>query len=218
MRKWLIDIFVMAFIALVAASCSGDGKQNQFVLDGELVNGKVAKTVYLYKYLSEYNKIELLDSAVIKSGSFHMSGSCEEPSEAFVRLDKEHDVYGFVLENATLRMKIGQNSYAVTGTDDNDRLSMLVMLQHRAVNNRKHIQDAYSKLVADSSLTKSAEDSLLDLYRSQSACLRDSVYKAINERIDARPEFARVAFRTLSFTLSPLQADSLSVRLGFARK
>ncbi len=106
-------------------------------------------------------------------------------------------------------MEIGQNSYAVTGTADNVSLSQLMMKHHQGVNARKKILKEYSELIADSALTAVVEDSLLSQYRNYPLDLRNSVMSVIRENSANNILLADLVFRTMYFSLSKAQADSV---------
>lgn len=212
-----LSVIKYGFAALCAimlcASCGRTDRADSFELSGKLINGMTAKTAYLYEYLPEYGKINMIDSVAVCSGSFRFSGSRDIPVEAFVRLDSCDNAYYFMLSNARLNMRIGKNGYAVDGTADNYVVSSLVMRQRQAVNSRIEIQRSYGRQIADSTLTKQSEDSLLRLYRQIPDDFRKSLYQAIDTNAVVNKPLADLLFRMFSVELPVVEADSLAKKL-----
>ena len=166
-----------------------------------ILGSEVRGALYgVYAFLEEYRKIRLVDSADVKKNRFAFSGRCSEPTEAFILFDDKSSI-SFILSANDLTAEIGKNSYIVTGSSDNEHLSRLMMQQHRAVNERIRLQKVYKKMQTDSTLTKEAEDSLLNCYRSLSVDLRKNVEATLADT--TRPLLVRQTRRLLSFTLAP---------------
>lgn len=193
------NIILLCLIA-VTSLCGCSRKTDTFNIDGKFVNGRTASKAYLYAFLEEYRKIRLVDSADVKKNRFAFSGRCSEPTEAFILFDDKSSI-SFILSANDLTAEIGKNSYIVTGSSDNEHLSRLMMQQHRAVNERIRLQKVYKKMQTDSTLTKEAEDSLLNCYRSLSVDLRKNVEATLADT--TRPLLVRQTRRLLSFTLAP---------------
>lgn len=208
--KWWLA-FVMA---VLLSGCSGREQSTAFCLSGKLENGKTAHSVSLYKFVPEYGCLQFVDSTSIAGGSFLLHGNCDGPAEAFVRFDADSVPVYFILSNARISMKIGQNGYVVTGTDANDRYSRLVMMHRTAVNDRVRIQQEYKQLIKDSLLTKEKEDSLLLEYRDLSLQLQRQVARTIDVGLESCRPLACLTYRTFSYMLAPEQADSLVLRLS----
>ncbi len=207
MKMAAIKSLMVLLCAFLLLSCAE--KRKDFVLQGELINSRSAERAYLYRFLREYGRVELLDSADIHKSRFVIKGDCDDSAEAYIRFDKENEIYGFILSADDLYMEIGQNSYAVTGTADNVSLSQLMMKHHQGVNARKCILKEYSELIADSALTAVVEDSLLSQYRNYPLDLRNSVMSVIRENSANNILLADLVFRTMYFSLSKAQADSV---------
>ncbi len=217
MKIAAIKSLMALLCAFLLLSCAE--KRKDFVLQGELINSRSAERAYLYRFLREYGRVELLDSADVHKSRFVIKGDCDNPAEAYIRFDKEGEIYGFILSADDLYMEIGQNSYAVTGTADNVSLSQLMMKHHQGVNARKAILKEYSKLVADSTLTAAMEDSLLNQYRSYPVDLRQSVASVIRKSMDNNNVLlADLVFRTMYFALSQPQCDSIASALDLVSR
>lgn len=203
---------VLLFASLfIMSSCVGKDSSMYGRIDGVLVNGRDAKVAKLYGYMPEYGKTVLLDSADVAGGRFYLSRrSGKEVGEAFVTLDDGEDAYCFLLSDSLLTMEIGQNGYVVKGTAGNEALSTLIMKRQISVNERRRIQGVYADMQADSTLTKAAEDSLLDLYRRQSAGVRTEVLRVIDSNIDANRQLSELAYRLFSYMLTQQQSDSIA--------
>ena len=208
-RFWLCAVFVGGLLAACTQQPS-----DKFNLEGRLVNGRTAKSVALYEYLPEYGKLRFVDSAKVENGQFRLSGICMEESESFLRLDNDSVVLPFLLSPAELKMEIGQNGYAVTGTDNNVRYTKLLMQQRRNINLRKELQSQYRELVDDSTLTKEKEDELIGRYRSLSAGLSLAVYDEITEYGREHPVYSSLVYRVFVNELTRAQVDSLQKRMS----
>ncbi|MBO8475704.1 MAG: DUF4369 domain-containing protein [Bacteroidetes bacterium] len=205
-----IKLCIFLVVAFSLASC-GEDSAGIYRINGSLVNGREASNAYLYVFYPEYQKVRLEDSTTVVDGAFMFEGRCDLPAEAYVGLDGEmRDVCSFILTGAVIDMKIGNNSYIVTGTADNDKLSALLTKQHTAVNERMRLQKEYQRLQADSVLTKAAEDSLLNSYRNQSVGLRESVLAVLNDK-KSSPLLSRMVFRMFSSFFPKSEADSLAL-------
>lgn len=198
-RRLKNSIFFLCLAAILSMSACTE-RTDSFSINGKFVNGRTAEKAYLYTFLEEYQKVRLIDSTKVENNRFAFSGEYGESVEAFVVFDDKSSV-SFILSPCDLNIVIGKNSYVVTGERDNEHLSRLMMQQHRAVNERIRLQDVYKKMQADSTLTKEAEDSLLNCYRSLSVGLRKNVEATLAD--STRPLLARQTRRLLSFTLAP---------------
>ena len=176
------------------AACSQQ-PSDKFNLEGRLVNGRKAKSVALYEYLPEYGKLRFVDSAKVENGQFRLSGICMDESESFLRLDNDSVVLPFLLSPADLKMEIGQNGYAVTGTDNNVRYTKLLMQQRQGINLKKELQEQYRKLA--------------DEYRNISVELNKAVFDAVESNWKTDREFSSLVFRAFSNELTSAQVDSL---------
>ena len=106
-------------------------------------------------------------------------------------------------------MEIGQNGYAVTGTDNNVRYTKLLMQQRQGINLKKELQEQYRKLADDSALTKTKEDELVGRYRNISVELNKAVFDAVESNWKTDREFSFLVFRAFSNELTSAQVDSL---------
>jgi hypothetical protein len=203
-RYWLWAVFAGGLLA----ACSQQ-PSDKFNLEGRLVNGRKAKSVALYEYLPEYGKLRFVDSAKVENGQFRLSGICMDESESFLRLDNDSVVLPFLLSPADLKMEIGQNGYAVTGTDNNVRYTKLLMQQRQGINLKKELQEQYRKLADDSALTKTKEDELVGRYRNISVELNKAVFDAVESNWKTDREFSSLVFRAFSNELTSAQVDSL---------
>lgn len=193
MRSSKFILFCLVVFAFMVSCEKQD--QNVFGIEGELVNGRTASKAYLYSFYEEYDKIKMLDSVNVSAGRFHFSGICETPREAFIKFDDGFS-FSFILSPDTLHAQVGQNGYCVTGSPQNERLSKLVMKQMNTINEKVALQAEYGRLVADSVLTKTLEDSIIGRYRGVSAAFRKEIKVVMADT--ANPLLASQARRLFS--------------------
>ena len=192
----------------------GEQEKVNFTIQGSLINGRMAKTAYLYEFLPQYETIRMIDSARVENNRFVLQGRSDERKPAFIKLDNTKEGINFFLSNHDLNIIIGKNSYSVSGTEDNYRLSKMIHLQHTAINTRKQIQSEYSKLVADSVLTKQLEDSLSIAYVKPSKELRKLILSEITVNMDSDVMFSKMCLRLFSPYITAEEVDSLSKLLN----
>ena len=206
------DIFVPIFlISLLALSACGKEDNPGYCIEVELVNGRVAHKASLYVFIPEYEKVALIDSDKVVDNRFLLNGRFCGKAEAYVALD-DSCVYCFILSDSLMKMEIGRNGYIIRGTADNELLSSLLMRRQTAVNEKYRIQKEYLDMQADSMLTKEKEDSLLYLYRRQSAEFKDDVLALLNEHGENH-ELSDIAYRLFSYVLTQSEADSIQLTL-----
>lgn len=205
----LCNILLAIVFSVIFFSC-GEVEKNSFSINGSLINGRVAKTAYLYEFLPQYETIRMIDSAKVENNRFFFSGTCNERKPAFIILDKGTEGLNFFLSNNDLNIEVGLNGYSVVGTLDNCHLSKIIQKQHMAVNTRKQIQSEYSKLVADSVLTKQLEDSLSMEYARPSKELRKLILSEITASMDSDRMFSKMCLRLFSKHLTSEEVDSLT--------
>ncbi len=206
--------YILALVLCSALFGCREQEKVGFTIYGTLVNGRVVKTAYLYEFLPQYESIRMIDSAKVGADRFVLQGRSDERKPAFIRLDSAKEGIDFFLSNHDLNIVIGKNSYSVSGTEDNYRLSNMIRLQHTAVNTRKQIQDEYSKLVADSVLTKQLEDSLSMAYAKPSKDLRKLILSEITANMDSDVMFSRMCLRLFSSHITAEEVDSLAQLLN----
>lgn len=212
----LKNSIIAALVAVALSACSAETQQKSYSLDGS-VDASLDGKAYLYVLLPEYQKLMLLDSADVRHGGFRFSGTADEPMEAFVRLKGDTTVYCFVLTNNRLTMTIGEGTYSVYGSESNRVLSQLLADRHAFETRRKSLQAAYRKQSADSTLTKSVEDSLMVAYHQVGIDYRRHLLERLSKKVTTYPLMGEVALRMFSRDMLQSEVDSVNLLLKNSR-
>ena len=193
-------LFVTVLTALTIASCGKEETKPTY----EVVF-KSAKTTEctacLYVLLPEYDKVQLLDSVKSQAGVYRFHGSIGDAAEAFVRLKGDTIAYSFVLTDSSL--------YRIYGSRSNDRLTRL--LSQKIVNREscRKINQSYLRLVADSTLTRTDEDSLRNLFDVEQRRFSKFVVSELSRDVADYPVMSRLALRLFYTDLLLEDRDSL---------
>ncbi len=196
----------VAGLALVA--CTAETSQQGFSLDG-YHDGQQDGYAYLYVLLPEYQRTMPIDSVKVRSGKFHFSGVAEEPMEAFVKFSGDSLVYDFILTNNRLEMNVQSGGYSVQGSPSNRQLSKLLAYRESFNKRRADLQSEYKKAIADSSLTRLAEDSLMVAYRQAGVDYRKKLLTTMSFSAKRYPLIGQMSLRIFGKDLLQSQVDSI---------
>lgn len=201
-------LFVTVLTALTIASCGKEETKPTY----EVVF-KSAKTTdctaCLYVLLPEYDKVQLLDSVKPQAGVYRFHGSIGDAAEAFVRLKGDTIAYSFVLTDNRITIVADSSLYRIYGSRSNDRLTRL--LSQKIVNREycRKINQSYLRLVADSTLTRTDEDSLKNLFDVEQRRFSKFVVSELSRDVADYPVMSRLALRLFYTDLLLEDRDSL---------
>lgn len=211
MKRTILSLIAIIALATMAGCIQ---KRDHYRIYGQIEGDRpISGKVYLYEYMPEYGKSRLVDSSFVVERQFLMHGYYADRAEAYVTFDRDTSDYYFILSPDNLNIKIGTNSYSVTGTDANAMYSALIRRQHAMVNRRGALREDYHIRIVDSTLTVGQEDSLLRIYRTLPIDFQRDIAATITENLKKDPILADLTFRTFSVFLPPKQADSLRIEL-----
>ena len=205
----LRNSILAAALALVAVACTQNSAKPGFTIDGT-VGRDISGIAYLYVLLPEYQELMAIDSATVKNGGFRMTGSVDEPMEAFLKIKGDTSAYCLVLTNNSLTMSIGDGTYSVQGSPSNRVLSQLLADKAAFVKRRESLQSDYKRMAADSTLTKPVEDSLMVAYHQAGVDYRRRLLSRLTKEAPRYPLMGRMALRIFSRDMFQQEVDSVS--------
>ncbi len=207
-HRTLKNSILAAAVGLSIASCTKETASQGFSINGSN-DRQTDGYAYLYVLLPEYQKIMPVDSVKMQSGKFLFEGTTEGPMEAFVKFTGDSLLYDFILTNNRLEMKVSPESYSVQGSPSNRQLSKLLGYRDEFNKHRDALQKEYRGFIADSTLTRTIEDSLTAAYRQVGIDYRKKLVRTLSFSAPRYPLMGKMALRIFSKDLLQHQADSI---------
>jgi thiol-disulfide isomerase/thioredoxin len=167
-------IFTIVIIGLVLVSCKKETRTN-YLIDGNAEGVYNGIRVYL-KYSDEKGNEITVDTAVVFDGKFKMTGSIDQPSMHFFKVNNVSGKAMFMLENSEIDVSINKENMtrsAVSGSESN--IPYIVFQE-----NMKKIQNEGKVVMSNYEKTRSPQE----------AAKKDSPYRLVvqlRERIKAYP-------------------------------
>ncbi|MDO4510224.1 MAG: hypothetical protein Q4B68_00210 [Bacteroidales bacterium] len=173
--KLLTPVFALACLM---ASCGNDSKVEKYVVNITCASS-AADSVTLKIYDADYQNLRTLNAGRLRDGRLTLSGQIKQQAIAFLDYGTKKPI-SFILEKCETDIEIGKEKAVIWGGVANHRFHSLC---HNVYTLQKHIaaqEQAYRKALADSTLTKATEASLLKRHKTLSDSLQATILATIN--------------------------------------
>jgi hypothetical protein len=139
-------IFTIVIIGLVLVSCKKETRTN-YLIDGNAEGVYNGIRVYL-KYSDEKGNEITVDTAVVFDGKFKMTGSIDQPSMHFFKVNNVSGKAMFMLENSEIDVSINKENMtrsAVSGSESNIPYIVFQENMKKIQNEGKVVMSNYEK-------------------------------------------------------------------------